>query len=371
MRQNSQFEGWALHPEPGHFDSAKITVAFMLQKLPRTRYLLPAHVCHLASRWLMRAIEITACRRRHLRFNVETLMVTILIPSSKTDIEGFGVRIRFVCSCPQSTSQRCGGKPPNGIAHLWMNCTYHVAVAYTLEVHGTLVPTSLKEGEQCFFATMDGGPPSLESLSSMVNAIAAQHPIDESDDDVEEVGSVRLKHSGHSFRRTGAREWHREGITDHLLKTLGRWSTEAWERYVAALPAIVIAPLKTTEQQSPTLAVHCALQDLNAQVSSLTKKTVAAGGTCQAGETLRTPPMQSMRFVISHPGETNATIHLLADFSGRRSSRRCKCGFRFGISQCDVETTAEEPQHVKEKCRDCYGLRQGRKPPPAAQARTT
>ena len=190
----------------------------------------------------------------------------------------------------------------------------------------------------------------MESLSSMVNAIAAQHPIDESDDDVEEVGPVRLKHSGHSFRRTVAREWHREGITDHLLKTLGRWSTEAWERYVAALPAIVIAPLRTTDQQSPILAVHRALQDLNAQVSSLTKKTVAAGGTCQAGETLRTPPMQPMRFLISHPGETNAKNHLLADFSGRRSNWICKCGFCFGISQCDVETTAEEPQHVKEKC---------------------
>ena len=211
----------------------------------------------------------------------------------------------------------------------------------------------------------------MESLSSMVNAIAAQHPIDESDDDVEEVGSVRPKHSGHSFRRTGAREWHREGITDHVLKTLGRWSTEAWERYVAALPAIIIAPLKTTDQQSPILAVHRALQDLIAQVSSLTKKSDAAGGPCQAGVTLRTPPMHLMRFVISHPGEANAKVHLLADFSGRRSNWRCKCGFKFGISQCDVENSAEEPQDVKEKCRDCFGLRQGRTPPPASLARTT
>ena len=328
------------------FRFRKIIIAQQLRKIPLTAHKAPALTSLLAGRFVLRAAEISAVRWRHIRLDTKAKTVTVLVPSSKTDIEGFGVRIKFACSCPAGP----GASPE----HVRLNCVYHLAMAFAVEVHGSLNAPSTAAGNNYYFATRDGRAPTLQTLSAMINSIAARHNIDESESEAEEAAAARPHFSGHSFRRSGAREWHREGVQDHLLKTLGRWSTSAWERYVAELPLTVVAPLAPTMHQSPILAVHRALQDLSSQVKTLAAN-IATGDVASPQQ----QPVTAPQYVISHPGESQAKTHLLASFRGRRAEWRCKCGFKFGTALCDIEIAESLP--TGDKCRDCFGLRSSRR----------
>ena len=336
------------------FRLRKIIIAHRLRKIPLTGFKAPTLVTLLSSRFVFRSIEVAACKWRHVRICTKQKTVTVLVPSSKTDIEGFGVRIKFACSCPLLPGVASGfgyGLAENQ-SHIWMNCVYHLSIAFALEVHGSLNAPSGVAGNNFYFATRDGSAPSLQSLAAMVNSIASRHNIDESEDEAEEAAATRPHFSGHSFRRSGAREWHREGVRDNLLKTLGRWSTSAWERYVAELPLAVIAPLEPTMHQSPIMAVYRALHDLSSQVKTLASRMSPSASDVTIQPQAGTAPA---RFVVSHPGESQAKTHLLATFRGRRADWRTKCGFKFGTALCDVEIADVQP--MADKCRDCFGLR--------------
>ena len=48
-----------------------------------------------SSIWVLRGGETVQVLRRHVRINMQMKTLALLVPSSKSDIEGFGVRLKF------------------------------------------------------------------------------------------------------------------------------------------------------------------------------------------------------------------------------------------------------------------------------------
>ena len=144
----------------------KIVIDYMLKRPIALKLRQPALMSILASKLLLRGIEICQARRRYVWFSLNLGTVTVLIPCSRTDAEGFGARLRFGCTCSTATLSRIGTKvPPANLVHLWLPCTYHAIMAFTLLVHGTLVPEGPAYGKQAFFSRNACTiPPTLEDV---------------------------------------------------------------------------------------------------------------------------------------------------------------------------------------------------------------
>lgn len=69
------------------------------------------------------------------------------------------------------------------------------------------------------FCFADGRPLTRQRLSSMVQSILHS-------------AGYHGSYSGHSFRIGAATTAAARGVPDHLIKTLGRWSSDAYQRYI-------------------------------------------------------------------------------------------------------------------------------------------
>ena len=69
------------------------------------------------------------------------------------------------------------------------------------------------------FCYTDGRPLTRQLLSSTVKSIVR-------------LAGLPGNYSGHSFRIGAATTAASQGVPDHLIKTLGRWSNDAYQRYI-------------------------------------------------------------------------------------------------------------------------------------------
>lgn len=69
------------------------------------------------------------------------------------------------------------------------------------------------------FINMDGSPLTRHTLSSTIQSIL-------------QAAGIPGQFSGHSFRIGAATTAAGRGVQDHLIKTLGRWSSDAYQRYI-------------------------------------------------------------------------------------------------------------------------------------------
>ena len=69
------------------------------------------------------------------------------------------------------------------------------------------------------FCFADGRPLTRQRLSSMVQSIL-------------HFAGYRGSYSGHSFRIGATTAAAARGVLDHLIKTLGQWSSDAYQQYI-------------------------------------------------------------------------------------------------------------------------------------------
>ena len=283
--------------------------------------------------------------------DMQARSMTLLIPSSKTDIEGFGVRLRFACTCDCKLEDLKFHR-----AHRWYWCLVHSSAAYALGAHGSVNPETKQQGAEPFFV-MEGAR-TLEALSEDLNNIQRHHDIGESDGEADEPEHVKQKYSAHSIRRTGAREWFRGGMSLEMLQRLGRWTSTAWAQYISGLPATVIIdmPEKMKTNKDSLVAIFCALRQLTSQVSALEAKLK------QEEEKMKVAvgPRQEPRFIVAHLSVSDRKTHIVSSLTGRRGEWSARCGFKFGTSKCEVEVMVMEPSDSA-RCKDCFGLRAPRR----------
>ena len=103
---------------------------------------------------------------------------------------------------------------------------------------------------------------------------------------------------GHSFRRTGAREWHRCGVPFELLQRMGRWSSDAIASYIAGMILDVQAQLHCPASSNAGISILRMDAQLAQRLSSIEAKldqVISFGGRSHfvvgrsAGETTQPP----------------------------------------------------------------------------------
>ena len=80
---------------------------------------------------------------------------------------------------------------------------------------------------ESFFVTDEGLPLSRKIFISHVMHI------------LDKLGLSSEKYNGHSFRSGAATSAHKARLEDHLIQTLGRWSSDCYTRYIHTSPEVL------------------------------------------------------------------------------------------------------------------------------------
>lgn len=100
----------------------------------------------------------------------------------------------------------------------------------------------------------------LHSINSCGNIAEDKH---------EDPGNVNNRWSGHS-RRSGAREWLRQGVGKETIKSLGRWGSDAIEAYLQGM-VLEFSPLVRNNVTDNSIQVNVREQlcELSRKVSQI------------------------------------------------------------------------------------------------------
>jgi site-specific recombinase XerD len=132
-------------------------------------------------------------RRKHVTLGQGVF--SLFIAGSKTDMFGKGHRLQLVATgfaaCP----------------------------VVALSQYVNRAPFTLKSDEPLFMLSADV-PLSRAVLVAKLSALVAR------------LGSDPSCYAGHSLRRGGATSYAAAGVSDEIIKSLGRWSSDTYQRYV-------------------------------------------------------------------------------------------------------------------------------------------
>ena len=104
------------------------------------------------------------------------------------------------------------------------------------------------------FRYANGCPLSRQQLSTSLQSILRS-------------AGVSSQYSGHSFRIGAATTAARRGIPDHLIKTLGRWSSDAYQTYIRTPVATICGAAQL--MALTVVHVHRPVQDVGVQASGV------------------------------------------------------------------------------------------------------
>ena len=86
---------------------------------------------------------------------------------------------------------------------------------------------SIPFATESFFVTDEGSPLSRKFFISHIKLI------------LDKLGFSSEKYNGHSFRSGAATSAHKARLEDHLIQTLGRWSSDCYTRYIHTSPEVL------------------------------------------------------------------------------------------------------------------------------------
>ena len=167
-----------------------------------------------ASWWMLREVEASRAKIRHLKFDHMAKRVDWLLPSSKTDQAALGA-VRSHCCC-------CGLRPVQ-------LCPYHGLLRLT--------DGRTDDGDRPIFVDSDGQPPSKAGWADSFQAIAVLLGLP-----IVYSNGARA-YTGHSARATGAQHLAQLGVDVWRIQIFGRWGSDVVLQYIREAPASTLTHL--------------------------------------------------------------------------------------------------------------------------------
>ena len=291
----------------------------------------PGRACLLASWWLLREIEASHARVPQVCLDWSKKRADLNLPNSKTDLMALGTSRAHTCSCKVSD------------AHL---CPFHSMAAQV--AFATSVPGN---HGQWLFPTSQGQKPTKQGWVCTFTEMAKQLGLETHWDN----GAPR--HTGHSARASGACHLAQAGVDLWRIQVFGRWSSNAFLKYVRSSPLASLCSLATETAISSSIAA--AKHELRALTSHTEKlledpaKVVPVSSEMLEDSAPQQVPPRSTREFVSNatPGGKVHEILLKGDGFHPREWRTF-CGWYFGRGLTNYSIVPQIPSG--QRCRICF-----------------
>ena len=183
---------------------------------PQARGGQPLHAARLfllGSMFMLRELETACARTSHVTVDREAKVVHWLVPTSKVDVNGLGISLRWGCLC---------GTPAGDVP-----CAFHLMLAQ-LEA----LQQDFPEGcaDMPLFPDARGGNPEKADVVSAFDLLAhsANLPLQDN------MGRPRF--GGHSMRISGSRWLAGIGIEIKKIQVMARWDSDVVLHYIKTAP---------------------------------------------------------------------------------------------------------------------------------------
>lgn len=292
----------------------------------------PGRATLLASWWLLREIEASQARRKHVTIDAASLKVTWRLPSSKADWKALGAERSHRCSCEFSDRAIC---------------PYHCMVSQLDAIgpheDGPLFPTS------------SGNIPSKRGWAATFTQIAAKLQLPTSHPN----GAPCF--TGHSARVTGAMHMASLNIELWRIQLFGRWSSEAFLLYIRDAPLAQLDNLAA--ESTAQMSIQAAKEQLKDLLRQVETHRAQAGPVVEVSQNMLTDceaalPALPAPILISDKLVRNRNaggkVHLTLDMDPNCHPRewRTRCSWRFALHDTDYEFVDKAPDKVR--CRKCF-----------------
>ena len=292
----------------------------------------PVAATVLASWWLLREIEASRARRKHIEIDETNQKVTWRLPSSKTDQAALGAARSHTCACS---------------LHRKELCPYHVAVEHL---------NKLPPGpDQYIFPAADGHSSTKKGWADAFEALAKilEIPI------THQNGARAF--TGHTARVSGARFMATNNIELWRIQLFRRWGSEVFLHYIQDAPLAQLDMLAL--ESTAAMSVHKAREELEllqrrikdckasfmAPELDMLEDCAASVHLTHQEENL---PGVTI-FNTSRGGRYHCTLIYKLDIHPKRW--RTRCGWPFGRNQAEYrvcESLNNAPIHLR--CVKCF-----------------
>ena len=322
----------------GHAKQASGLPLDKVADLPRWEQLVPGGPSQpvtatlLASWWLLREIEASRARRKHISLNEDEQKVTWRLPSSKTDQAALGALRSHTCSCTIHTS---------GL------CPYHV-----MREHLSLIPD---HPDQWVFPTASNAAASKRGWADTFEVLAARLGLP-----TQHSNGARA-YTGHSARVTGARFMASHNIELWRIQLFGRWGSDVLIHYIQD------APLAQLDQLALESTAAMSVQRAQEQLKLLREKIAQCRAPfmspepdmledCAATAPLAQPTDNVQGAIVQNTargGKFHCTLIYKLDIHPRQW--RTRCGWPFGRNQSEyaIQPNLDDISDTQ-KCVKCF-----------------
>ena len=293
----------------------------------------PVRSTLLAAWWLLREIEASRAKKRHIKVEPELRRITWRLPSSKTDQAALGAERTHTCSCAFS--------PPE-------MCPYHLMVQLLEErPHDDDLLFQDHLGER---TTKSGWADTFQELARRLGL-----PITH--------GNGARAYTGHSARVTGARHLAASQVELWRIQLFGRWGSEVFLHYIQDTPLTQLNDL--AQESSARLSIQAAKEELLTLIRSaqnlkpqLALPNLDMLEDCENAADLAPAPADSgTEFILNTNGGGKLHRALDRDPTEHPRSWRTRCGWRFGRETTEhqwISSTEAENYSARAKCSKCF-----------------
>ena len=167
----------------------------------------------IASMFMLREVEVSALRLRHVCLDTVRRTIRLYLASSKTDVTARGCYREWGCLCGSHGHQACpycaGLRHRDSLQHRFGRALHD---------------------DFPFFPTSSGSVPSKSHVVAAMREAADAQQLPKPDHNRD--------YTGHSFRVTGAQFLAAIGIDIFLIQLLARWASDVVLRYVREAPLV-------------------------------------------------------------------------------------------------------------------------------------
>ena len=308
----------------------------------------PCGAACLGAWWLVRSIEMTAAKVKHMTLDDKLLRVHWALPASKTDIQALGISRSHRCLCTSHPD-------------LMKICPFHTAVQY-LKLMKEFFKEKNDFADLPLFPNAKGGVLSHSASVRLIRAAATAGG--------DSLAFQQKKYGEHTLRVSGAQFLARALNVDvYVIQLYGRWASRAVARYVQEAPLTRPLPAAGLQQSAVTLDVIVKMvADLMLKDDGA-KKDVAQAvlevtnckhedqqlALCSEVQACLSPPAPvddvSAEFRVINKATKVTHAILIGPAPGVDSSTYlARCGWSFGFAPHAFAAAGDVPRKLCQKC---------------------